>query len=1192
MVVELLTPMAGWALGKAADTAWTVGTDQVQTKLQRTDIERAIKAGLEAVREWEQSLEVAELLFKSCDDRQKRQFLAQVFVDAGVVEQLQRSLTGKGEPDVELMQPYFDQVAKDTGVELTQSSLQQWLSIFARTYFAKTTLFIKYELARQRYLEQLANWYDDVKFLGISVAGQEDTKSEKLLQIFVMPDVKGRPELQTTQKDFFLRVSGNSMLPADSGKDTLASGSGSTELLLVLDDYEKIASDPLSGTSEFWREVNPSIRNTYRRTSLMQEQLHLASLLKQKGKTFSATELLKQSKFHRCVLLGAPGSGKTTLMSYFAVALATKENVEGLGVDDSYLPIVVRIRDWVQSDQTSLLDYIRAFATDKLAVKALPEGFFEHWLEAGKALILLDGLDEVANEARRDDVVNQIEVFLQGQLYRDNPAIITSRPAGYKQAYFRTEEFPHYDLLPFDQPKIDAFIQNWYDNRFQDQAESQRRQQTLKKALSERDRIQMLAKNPLLLTIIALIHRYEAYLPRDRHQLYNRAVETLLTNWDAGKDIDYTWPLQYLKRDAVRRVMEQLAYWIHSEGSVGDDEGGTLIDREELIEQLSRFIAEEVSCKRYEAKADAERFLEFIRSRTGLLNEQGQDRYAFVHKTFQEYLAAEDIKYRADEEYDEEIILQPIREHLHNPHWEEVLLLLIAQQPKKRVAQIMQQILDHDTPYEHWLHRNLFFAADCLAENVKLADVSLVDQILNQLVEFTASDSPLISSQLQQRVEKCLMNLGETNFQNTALQQLETRQELLDTILLQRFRFALGQEFAATTNLITSLSDANSRVREDAAFALGQLGQGNPSIFQALVDCFSDSSSDVRYRAARALGQIGRGDPNIVQTLIKCLSDENSSVRYQSATVLGELKSSDPNIVQPLIECLSDENSSVRYQSAVVLGQLDRGNQSSIQTLIECLSDDNSSIRENAAGALGELKNSDSTILQALIKCLKDNNSRVRENAVRALGKLRNSDPTILQALIKCLKDSEGTLRYLAADSLGRLGQSSPVVVQALFDHLSDNDSIIRFRAADALRQLGQSDPSIVQAFIARLSDDDFRIRFQAAVALGKLRQGSPVVVQALTNYLSDDDASVRYLAADSLRQLGQGDPSVIQALIDRLSDDDLRICYLAADTLKQLGKQTDTITAQLAEWIEQNQQSDNVVFVIDALWAIVTEQV
>jgi predicted NACHT family NTPase len=105
----------------------------------------------------------------------------------------------------------------------------------------------------------------------------------------------------------------------------------------------------------------------------------------------------------------------------------------------------------------------------------------------------------------------------------------------------------NYDLQLFDQPKIDQFVENWYNSRFQDPEESKRWQASLKRALTGRDRIQVLAKNPLLLTIIALIHRYEAYLPRDRHQLYNRAVETLLTNWDAAQDTKQPLPLFLLR---------------------------------------------------------------------------------------------------------------------------------------------------------------------------------------------------------------------------------------------------------------------------------------------------------------------------------------------------------------------------------------------------------------------------------------------------------------------------------------------------------------------------------------------------------------------------------------------------------------------------------------------------------------------
>ena len=132
-------------------------------------------------------------------------------------------------------------------------------------------------------------------------------------------------------------------------------------------------------------------------------------------------------------------------------------------------------------------------------------------------------------------MVRRIENFL-GQFDR-NRAIITSRPAGYQRDFFRTEEFPHYQIEPFDDSKISAFIDNWYHSRFQDQAEAQRRKESLRKALDDNDRIKLLARNPLLLTIIALIHRYQAVLPKERYKLYDKAVETLLTSWDANKEL-------------------------------------------------------------------------------------------------------------------------------------------------------------------------------------------------------------------------------------------------------------------------------------------------------------------------------------------------------------------------------------------------------------------------------------------------------------------------------------------------------------------------------------------------------------------------------------------------------------------------------------------------------------------------------
>ena len=67
--------------------------------------------------------------------------------------------------------------------------LHDWLDVFAETYFQKTSSYLRFKVAKADYLKQLANWFDDVKFAGIAVEGQEIEKSEKLAQIFVMPDV-------------------------------------------------------------------------------------------------------------------------------------------------------------------------------------------------------------------------------------------------------------------------------------------------------------------------------------------------------------------------------------------------------------------------------------------------------------------------------------------------------------------------------------------------------------------------------------------------------------------------------------------------------------------------------------------------------------------------------------------------------------------------------------------------------------------------------------------------------------------------------------------------------------------------------------------------------------------------------------------------------------------------------------------
>ncbi len=257
--------------------------------------------------------------------------------------------------------------------------------------------------------------------------------------------------------------------------------------------------------------------------------------------------------------------------------------------------MVIRIRDWMLKPDLGMLDYLRWDAEKNLSVKPLPSDFFEHWLDQGRALILLDGLDEAVGEAQRRKVVERIEAFLTQ--HKNNPAIITSRPAGYRWDFFDLAVFPHYTLEPFDDKQIATFIDYWYDSREPDPEKANRKKDNLHKALDDNDRVRLLAKNPLLLTIITLIHRYQAELPRQRYKLYEKAVETLLISWDSARDLRLYEVLEYLRPDDLLYVLKKLAYWIHSQGSAQDAEGGTLIDKDELLRQLRQEIKALKQCE-------------------------------------------------------------------------------------------------------------------------------------------------------------------------------------------------------------------------------------------------------------------------------------------------------------------------------------------------------------------------------------------------------------------------------------------------------------------------------------------------------------------------------------------------------------------------------------------------------------------
>ncbi len=1087
MVAELAV---GWGFGKVADLLWNGAKETLQDKLTKTDLERAVAAGLRAAEDWNGSQSLPQQLFYHCDPVQQSRFQGKAFADAAVQAELIKALTNQGQPDRAFLAARFEQMAAELELPLNLPTLLPWLGRFVEMFFEQTQTFIRYQIARADYLEQLANWFDDVKFAGVAVAGQEVERSEQLTQIFVMPDLQ-----------------------------------------------------------EERHRVGLDLGRADRQLELLQEQRGRAEQ-EQLGQKLAAAAVLKQNQ-SKLVLLGAPGSGKTTLLSYFAVMLARGGAAE-LGLEADCLPILIRIRDWARQPDLALADYARQFAEKSMAMKPLPAGFFEYWLD-GRALILLDGLDEVAEESKRHHLVQCIENFL-GQ-YGQNRAVITSRPAGYRRDFFRTDEYPHYQLLPFGDAQQEEFINRWYDSRIADPAEADRRKAGLRKALSDSDRIKLLARNPLLLTIMALIHRYQAVLPKQRFRLYEKAVETLLTAWDSNKELTNHEVLKYLDLDDLQRLMERLAYWIHTQGSTGDAEGGTLIDRDLLLETLCAEIQEQKQVKRYQAKEEAERFVGFIRDRTGLLNEQGQDCYAFVHKTFQEYLTAQEISYQAENEGEFEIVLKHIHDHLHDPHWQEVLLLLIAQQKPNNAAKAISAVLDRNSPYEKWLHRDLLFAGRCLAENpkgLKTAKGNRTDEVLEGLVGLEVASESLTGSRIKGELKKVISSLHETDFATKALEMLK-QIEKIDDFRLKDYRVELGgEDNSVIQEYLYLLKDNNSLVRYRALYGLGELDNRSEVVLNRLLDLFKDEDLYVRYEAADALVKLGNRSKVVLNYLIGRLGDEDSSTRYRAAEALGKLGDRSESVLNCLLELLTDDDSSMRYRVAT---------------------------------ALSNLGNNSESVLNCLFELLTDRDLFIRYRAADILVNLDNRSESILDCMLELLTDEESFIRPYASSVLVKLGDDAEVAADSLLELLADEDSVGRAHTAEALGILGNSSESVLNGLLRLLTDKGSDVRSSAAEALIKLGESSESVRNCVLNMLTDQDSDVRFTAALVFAELGNSSVAVFDSLLDLLKDDDSNVRYSAAQALGTLGKKNNQICETLKQWLEAHQDSAYVSNGIDALW-------
>lgn len=415
--------------------------------------------------------------------------------------------------------------------------------------------------------------------------------------------------------------------------------------------------------------------------------------------TYSIWNLLAASDepAHKCfVIIGTPGSGKTTLLRHLTLTFAKKKYHNYATDIRPKIPVLLVLRDHIERITTETGLTIPVLLSE-IYHSIMPNSsinWFSFQLSRGKCLVMLDGLDEVGDSEQR----KVVSLWINGQInkYSNSCFIITSRPFGYRSAPVERVRAV-YEVQTLNIQEVTIFIKNWYltnetmrrlgriDNGVKKQAELYAND--LIKRIQNNSSLTMLAINPLLLTMIAIVHDNRGSLPGRRVELYAELCDVMLGRRHEAKGL-----FGMLSAHQNQRILQVLALELmkNKVRTVGIDNASLYIQ-----DRLIRIAGSDIL---------AIDFIKQMENLSGLLVEREAGEFEFAHKSIQEYLAAVEIK----ESGQEQLLINNIDE----PWWEETIRLFIVQTTNTNLL------------FQHMISKNsvtsLAFAYDCLNEGAEI----------------------------------------------------------------------------------------------------------------------------------------------------------------------------------------------------------------------------------------------------------------------------------------------------------------------------------------------------------------------------------------------------------------------------------------------------------------------------------------
>ncbi|MFJ6611046.1 NACHT domain-containing protein [Streptomyces sp. NPDC091289] len=404
----------------------------------------------------------------------------------------------------------------------------------------------------------------------------------------------------------------------------------------------------------------------------------------------------------RLLLRGPAGSGKSTLVQWLALNAARQTFGDELADWNRCVPFVLRLRAFTALDALPApADFLRTAGVPLHG--SAPAGWADRLLREGRALVLVDGVDEVPDRLRK-----RTERWLKDLIaaYPRARYVVTTRPSAVPESWLSGSGFEPHTLLAMGREDIRAFIGHWHRaarsecRSDEERAELDRYENALRRAVSTRRDLGLLATNPLMCALLCALNRdRRMQLPRARKELYDAALDMPLVRRDTEREIVGVEGVD-LTREEQTALLQRLAYWLTRNGlaEARQDEAMALIA--DWLQAMSQI------------RGTSDQVFAHLLNRSGLLREPTPGAVGFVHRTFQDYLGAK----AAVKARDFGVLVR----HAHENQWDDVVQMAVGHARPDERASLLTALLERaDAEAEHE-HRLVLLAAGSLAHTPEL----------------------------------------------------------------------------------------------------------------------------------------------------------------------------------------------------------------------------------------------------------------------------------------------------------------------------------------------------------------------------------------------------------------------------------------------------------------------------------------